>query len=55
MREAERRGIRGQETTPFLLAYLHEATGGRTVEANRRLVADNATLAAEVAVAYARS
>ena len=55
VREAERRGIRGQETTPFLLAYLHEATGGRTVEANRRLVADNATLAAEVAAAYACS
>ncbi len=54
VREAERRGIRGQETTPFLLAYLHEATGGRTVEANKRLVADNAVLAAEVAVAFAR-
>ena len=54
VREAERRGVRGQGTTPFLLSYLHEATGGRTVEVNRRLVADNAMLAAQVAAAYAR-
>ena len=53
VREAERRGIRGQEVTPFVLSRLHEASGGRTVEANKRLVAENASLAAEVAVAYA--
>ena len=53
VREAERRRIRGQDVTPFLLSYLHEASGGRTVAANRRLIADNAGLAAEVAVAYA--
>jgi pseudouridine-5'-phosphate glycosidase len=53
VREAERRSIRGQDVTPFVLSYLHHASGGRTVEANKRLVADNAELAAEVAVAYA--
>jgi pseudouridine-5'-phosphate glycosidase len=46
-------GITGQEVTPFVLARLHELSGGRTLEANRKLVADNAGLAAEVAVAYA--
>ena len=51
--EAERQGIRGQEATPFLLAYLHRASGGRTVEANKRLIVANAGLAAEIAVAYA--
>ncbi len=51
--EAARRGIRGQEATPFLLAYLHEQSGGRTVEANKRLIVANAGLAAEVAVAHA--
>ncbi|MBD0316929.1 MAG: pseudouridine-5'-phosphate glycosidase [Thermoleophilia bacterium] len=54
IREVEERGIRGQDLTPFVLAHLHEASGGRTVDANKRLVADNAALAAEVAVAYAR-
>ena len=40
--------------TPFVLSRLYELSGGRTLEANRKLVADNAGLAAEVAVAYAR-
>ena len=51
--EAERRGLAGQPVTPFLLSYLHEASGGRTLAANRELVAANASLAAEVAVAHA--
>jgi pseudouridylate synthase len=50
--EAERRGLTGPTVTPFVLSYLHEASAGRTLAANRALVAANATLAAEVAVAY---
>ena len=38
--------------TPFVLSYLHRESGGRTLEANRRLIVDNAQLAAEVASAY---
>jgi len=52
--ETEQAGIDGQEVTPFVLARLHELSGGRTLETNSKLVADNAGLAAEVAVAYAR-
>ena len=47
-------GVTGQPLTPFVLAHLHRESGGRTLHANRELVADNAALAAEVAVAYAR-
>jgi pseudouridylate synthase len=54
LREAERRGVRGQAVTPFLLSYLHEASEGRTIDVNKRLIADNAGLAGEIAVAYAR-
>ena len=50
--EAEERGIAGPAVTPFVLSRLHEASGGRTLEVNRELVAANAQLAAEVAVAY---
>jgi pseudouridine-5'-phosphate glycosidase len=39
--------------TPFVLSFLHERSGGRTLEVNRELVLANAKLAAEVAVAYA--
>lgn len=52
--EAGRRSVSGQEVTPFVLAYLHEASGGRTREANRAIVVENAALAAEIAVAYSR-
>jgi pseudouridine-5'-phosphate glycosidase len=51
--EARDRGITGQQITPFVLAFLHERSGGRTLEVNRRLIVDNARLAAEVAVAFA--
>ena len=51
--EAEAGEIQGGEVTPFVLSYLHEQSGGRTLEANRRLIVDNAALAAEVASAYA--
>jgi pseudouridylate synthase len=53
LEEALRRGLSGPPVTPFVLSYLHEASEGRTLAANRELVADNASLAAEVAVAYA--
>ncbi len=50
---AEERGVRGQDVTPFVLDHLHRASGGRTLRANRELVAGNAALAGEVAVALA--
>ena len=50
--EAAARGVTGQAVTPFVLGLLHERSGGRTLEVNRRLAADNAALAAEVAVAF---
>ncbi len=48
---ARNRGIRGQEVTPFVLAFLHDRSGGRTVRANKDLIAANAGLAGEVAAA----
>ena len=51
--EAAREGVSGQAVTPFVLARLHERSGGRTLEVNRALIVANARLAAEVAVAFA--
>jgi pseudouridine-5'-phosphate glycosidase len=51
--EMERRGISGQETTPFLLAKVSEITGGDSLKANIALIKNNARLAAEIALAYA--
>lgn len=46
-------GITGQAVTPAVLALIEELSDGRSVAVNRALIADNASLAAEVAVAYA--
>ena len=51
--EAARQGVSGQAVTPFVLAFLHERSGGRTREVNRKLIVANARLAGEVAVAFA--
>jgi pseudouridylate synthase len=48
---ARQRGIAGQDVTPFVLSFLHDRSGGATLRANKELVAANAGLAAEVAVA----
>jgi pseudouridine-5'-phosphate glycosidase len=42
-------GVQGQAVTPFVLAYLHRESGGRTLAANRELIVDNARLAGEIA------
>jgi pseudouridine-5'-phosphate glycosidase len=41
--------VHGQGVTPFVLAYLHRESGGRTLAANRDLIVGNARLAGEIA------
>jgi pseudouridine-5'-phosphate glycosidase len=50
--EAHDRGIAGQAVTPYVLAALHERSGGETRRVNRDLIVANAGLAAEIAVEY---
>lgn len=52
--EANEKGIKGKETTPFLLAKIKEITGGDSLESNIQLVYNNAEVAAKVAVAYSK-
>jgi pseudouridylate synthase len=52
-READARGIRGKEVTPFLLAALNRLSDGRTLTVNVDLVICNATLGALIARALA--
>ena len=53
LRAAAEEGVRGQQVTPFVLSFLHRRSDGRTLRANRELVAANAQLAGEIAVALA--
>ena len=47
--EANAKGVRGKQTTPFLLAKIKDITGGDSLVSNIRLVYNNAALAAQVA------
>ncbi len=47
--EAGSKNIKGKNITPFLLKRIKELTGGKSLEANIKLVLNNARLAAEVA------
>ena len=49
--QAEEAGIHGKAVTPFLLARLHELSGGVTEDANKQLVYSNARVAARIAAA----
>ena len=50
--ECNAKGIKGKETTPFLLARVAELTGGDSLASNIRLVYNNAKVAAQTAVHY---
>ncbi|MBM3884532.1 MAG: pseudouridine-5'-phosphate glycosidase [Gemmatimonadetes bacterium] len=53
LRAAAADGVRGPAVTPYLLAAVERATGGRSLAANLALLEANAGLAARIAVALA--
>ena len=54
IRESREQGIKGKETTPFLLARVAELTGGDSLASNIQLVYNNAALTAKTAAAYSK-
>jgi pseudouridine-5'-phosphate glycosidase len=53
-RAAAGHGIRGKALTPFLLSRMEKLTGGKTLDANRALLVNNARVAAQVAASLSR-
>jgi pseudouridine-5'-phosphate glycosidase len=51
---AETEGIRGAAVTPFVLAHVAAASGGRALRANVALIVANARMAARIAAELAR-
>lgn len=49
LEEAKEKGIHGKESTPFLLSKVLEVTKGSSLEANIKLVENNARVGAEIA------
>lgn len=52
LESAKAAGVRGKPVTPFLLGYLAQHSGGKTLKTNIALLVANARLAAAIAVAY---
>ena len=52
--EANEKGVKGKEITPFLLDKIQRITGGESLESNIKLVLNNAALASKIAVELAK-
>lgn len=52
--EANSKGIKGKNITPFLLDRIQQLTEGESLESNIMLVYNNARLASEIAMEYAK-
>ena len=50
--EAEKEKITGKEITPYLLSKVNEITQGKSLNANIKLIQNNAALAAKIAIHY---
>ena len=48
--EANEKGVKGKDITPFLLDKIQKITGGESLESNIQLVLNNAALASKIAV-----
>lgn len=53
VKEADDKGVKGKDVTPYLLKRIVELTGGDSLETNIHLVINNAALGAEIAKEYA--
>ncbi len=47
--QMNRQGVRGKEVTPFLLDYIRRETKGESLELNKKIILQNARLAARIA------
>lgn len=48
LKNADKKGIKGKDVTPFLLGEIKNITGGSSLDSNIKLVLNNAKLAAEI-------
>ncbi|ENK1243187.1 pseudouridine-5'-phosphate glycosidase [Clostridium sporogenes] len=54
VKEAEEKGIKGKESTPFLLSKVKDITEGKSLEANIQLVYNNVAIASDLAIEFSK-
>ena len=52
--EADNENITGKKITPYLLSKVNEITKGKSLDANIKLIKNNADLAAKIAVHFSK-
>ena len=52
--DADNENITGKEITPYLLSKVNEITQGKSLDANIKLIQNNAALAAKIALHYSK-
>lgn len=55
LKDAEAQGIKGKETTPFLLSRIKDITEGKSLDSNIQLVYNNVRVATDIAVELAKA
>lgn len=54
LKESVEKGVKGKDSTPFLLAKVKEITSGDSLDSNIELVYNNAKVAAQIAVKFSK-
>ncbi|WP_409069615.1 pseudouridine-5'-phosphate glycosidase [Clostridium sp. FAM 1755] len=54
VKEAEEKGIKGKQSTPFLLSKVKDITEGKSLEANIQLVYNNVAIASDLAIEFSK-
>ena len=54
LKKADELGVKGKDTTPFLLKNIVELTGGDSLESNIKLILNNAKVGAGIAKEYSK-
>ena len=52
--ECEAKEVRGKAVTPFILEKVNQLTGGKSLEANKALIENNAFVGATIALEMAK-
>jgi pseudouridine-5'-phosphate glycosidase len=52
--DSNKEKITGKEITPYLLSKINEITKGKSLDANIRLIENNAALAAKIAIHFSK-
>ena len=54
VKECETKGVQGKDVTPYILERVNQLTAGKSLEANKSLIENNASVGASIAVELAK-